>query len=191
MNNRFLIILFILFFKFSTFGQYGATFEPYGGRSATELYYEADEARMRKDYEKAFILLTQARSLDPNNNSVLNSLGYLYEKVFGNYNKAVEHYTRSANGGNTHAMLNLGRIYYEGKIVPQNYQEAIKWYHKAADYESGIAMYNLGYLYLMGKGTPKNKDMAIYWYKAAAAKGLPVAKEALEILEKGRYFFIF
>ncbi|NJL31594.1 MAG: SEL1-like repeat protein [Phycisphaerales bacterium] len=38
-------------------------------------------------------------------------------------------------------MVNLGRMYAEGKAVAQDYGEAVKWYRKAAD--SGDARGNV------------------------------------------------
>ncbi|MBD5280075.1 MAG: sel1 repeat family protein [Bacteroides sp.] len=148
---------------------------------------EAQKALHSGNYSKAISIWKKYEDSDI---SAQKHLGYVYETL-KDYDNALAYYVKSANGGNTHAMLNLARLYYTGDGVNKDYKEAIKWLRKAAEYDSGVAMYNLGYMYLKGKGTEKSTDTALRWYKAAAAKGHKGAQKAVDILSKDNYLLIF
>ena len=46
------------------------------------------------------------------------------------------------------------------------------------------AQYVLGYMYHYGQGVPRNEKEAIRWITAAAARGHPLAQEALKDLQQ-------
>jgi len=47
------------------------------------------------------------------------------------------------------------------------------------------AQYVLGYMYYYGLGVPRNEKEAIRWITTAAARGLPKAMRALQVLDMG------
>ena len=51
----------------------------------------------------------------------------------GDYQKAYRLWKRSAEKGSVRAEFNLGRMYYEGKGVPQDYMPAYAWFSAAAE----------------------------------------------------------
>ena len=64
--------------------------------------------------------------------------------IEGDYDAAVEYYTKSAELGDPHAHYNLGCMYYEGKCVEKDYGMAIYHWEKAAIVGHPEARYNLG-----------------------------------------------
>lgn len=180
-----IIICFLLASNVIVLAQFGATVTQ-GGPSYTENE-TAMKALHNGDYATAKAIWEKYADKDL---WAQNHLGYLYETQ-KDYNKALGYYLKSANKGNTHAMLNLARLYYKGQGVNQNYAEALRWLKIAASLDSAIAMYNLGYMYMKGQGTQKNIDEAKRWYKAAASKGDKKSQKALEILSKNQYWMIF
>ncbi|MGU5772349.1 SEL1-like repeat protein, partial [Aeromonas allosaccharophila] len=79
----------------------------------------------------------------------------------------------------------LGRIYYDGDVIPSNKEKAMFWFLKAAelkwsflaDAEQGHAESQcyIGKMYLYGQGVGKNPEKALYWYMKAATQGLAEA----------------
>ena len=74
----------------------------------------------------------------------------------------------------------LGRMYADGRGVPQNQQEAAKWYRKAAEKGVQDAQFRLGGLYERGEGVPADMEYAYAWYSVAAHIGNPKAEAALQ-----------
>ena len=180
-----LTLCFLFISYLLSLAQFGAQV---GEINTYEENVEARKAEQNGDYSKAKAIWEKQEARG--DISAQNHLGYLYETM-GDYDRAISYYLKAANSGNTHAMLNLARIYYTGKGVSRNYKEALKWFRKAAEYDSGVAMYNLGYMYLKGKGVEKSAESALRWYSAAAAKGHEDAQKAVEILSKNNFWFIF
>lgn len=103
---------------------------------------------------------------------------------------------------NIDAMLNLGVLYYSGRIGEQNYELAVKYYQMAYNYGSVIAAENLGYCYYYGRAVDVDYEKAYHYFIKAAmlgrteaiykigdmyAKGLYVEKDecfAFEMYEK-------
>ena len=54
--------------------------------------------------------------------------------------------------GLSEAQLNLGVMYYQGKVVSRDNKKAIEWMTKAAERGFVAAKYNLGKWYREGKG---------------------------------------
>lgn len=103
---------------------------------------------------------------------------------------------------NINAMLDLGALYYSGRIGEQNYELAVKYYQMAYNYGSVIAAENLGYCYYYGRAVDVDYEKAYHYFIKAAmlgrteaiykigdmyAKGLYVEKDecfAFEMYEK-------
>jgi TPR repeat protein len=65
-----------------------------------------------------------------------------------------------AEQGDAQAQCNLGKLYYEGKGVPQDYREALRWYRKAAKQGNEEAQFNLTGMYASGQGIPQGAQEA-------------------------------
>jgi len=53
--------------------------------------------------------------------------------------ETVKWYRERAEKGNTEAQLNLGKMYLQGRGVPQSNSEALKWLRRAADQNDLVA----------------------------------------------------
>jgi TPR repeat protein len=84
-----------------------------------------------------------------------------------------------AEQGDAKGQYELGRMYYQGKGVPQDYVEALRWYRKAADQGNAKAQYGLAYIYHEGKGVPRDPLVALDWFRKAADQGYARAQYAL------------
>jgi hypothetical protein len=76
---------------------------------------------------------------------------------------------RSAAGGYTDAMLDLGRMYDLGAGGVQNYEKAFYWYSRAAERNNVSAMNSLSSLYYCGDGVEQNYSRSLLWSRRAAA----------------------
>ena len=94
----------------------------------------------------------------------------LAEKAFkiGDRVTALNYSLKAAENGNVNAMVDCGRIYFEGIFgVEQNIDKALEWYKKAGELGSSAALNNIGYIYnTMGK-----HQEALIWYEKAANLG--------------------
>ena len=76
-----------------------------------------------------------------------------------------------AEQGDVDAQIALGKIYLNGKEVPQNYAEAEKWYRLAAEKGHISAQLVLGGLHYAGEGVLQNHAEAFKLYRCAAEQG--------------------
>lgn len=85
---------------------------------------------------------------------------------------ALQYYLKAAEKGNVDAMVDCGRIYFEGIFgVEKNLDKAIEWFKKAGELGSSAALNNVGFIY----GTMEKHQAAISWYEKAANLGDVVA----------------
>ena len=92
-----------------------------------------------------------------------------------------------ADQGDAVAQVNLGRIYHDGRGVPQDDTAAVRWFQLAADQGDAVAQVNLGRMYRDGRGVPQDDAAAVQWYRLAADQGLAVAQVNLgSMYEDGR-----
>ena len=89
----------------------------------------------------------------------------------------------AADRGDVRAQYDLGRMYKDGRGVPQDPAEAMKWFRKAAQQGDAQAQYDLGRMYEDGRGVPQDPAEAMKWYRKAAEQGDDSAHRALERLE--------
>ena len=98
----------------------------------------------------------------------------LAEKAFklGDRATALKYYLKAAENGNDDAMVDCGRIYFEGIFgVEKNVAKALEWFKKAGQLGNSAALNNIGYIY----STMENHKVAISWYEKAANLGDVVA----------------
>ncbi len=94
----------------------------------------------------------------------------LAERAFklGDRATALQYYLKAAKNGNVDAMIDCGRIYFEGIFgVEKNIDKAIEWFKKAGQLGNSAALNNIGYIY----GTMEKHQAAISWYEKAANLG--------------------
>lgn len=65
-----------------------------------------------------------------------------------------------ADKGDASGQLWLGKLYLEGKGVPQSDKDAAEWFTKAAEQGEPHAQFSLGMMYEMGKGVPHDQAKA-------------------------------
>ncbi len=92
---------------------------------------------------------------------------------------------RAAQGGNRHAMHNLGIALIEGKGGPKNAALAGQWFRRAADLGLVDSQYNLGALYEQGLGESQNAAEAYKWYLVAARTGDEEARKSAARVRAG------
>ena len=84
--------------------------------------------------------------------------------------EAVAWYHKAAEQGHVEAQHELGRMYHDGRGVPQDFAEAIAWYHKAAEQGQPQALWHLGDMHREGSGVPRDSVEAHKWYNLAASR---------------------
>ena len=72
---------------------------------------------------------------------------------------------------NPDAMLNLGSLYYTGRMGEQNYAEAVKYYKMAHEHGNLIASENLGYCYYYGRDVEVDYKAAYHYFIVPALAG--------------------
>lgn len=105
-------------------------------------------------------------------------LGILYERR-QDFAEAVKWYRMAAKQDEAAAQHSLGRMYADGRGVPQNNAEAVKWIRKAAVGGNVDALYDLGGMYANGRGVPEDDVQASLLYVMAAEEGHVPAQFAL------------
>lgn len=123
-------------------------------KSPQQMYNSALKLEKENKHEQAFLVYQTAAEKDHKESQ--NKLGCIYyeravknkESVFGsNYKEALKWFTKSAENGYFHGMINTGRCYLEAKGTSCDEEEAIKWFEKAARANHAIksdAYYYLG-----------------------------------------------
>jgi serine/threonine protein kinase len=96
--------------------------------------------------------------------------------------------SRSAELGNTTAMVELGEDYSTGEGVPQDENKALSWFRRAAEAGNSSGMLSLGGLYLLGiDGADPDEAEAAHWFQKAADRENPAAMYDLATMyESGR-----
>ena len=73
--------------------------------------------------------------------------------------------------GNSDAALNIGTLYYTGRVGEQNYSKALYYYDVAAKAGNRAAQENLGYCYYYGRDTEVDYEKAFHYYALGAFDG--------------------
>lgn len=87
------------------------------------------------------------------------------------YNYAYHYFYQAAQKGDPIAEDNLGKIYADGRGVPQDEASAVTWYTKAAQQHNPDAALNLGVAKLYGRGTDQSETEACQWFNVAKNEG--------------------
>jgi TPR repeat protein len=104
-----------------------------------------------------------------------------------NSNDARSSLERSANAGDTIAMVKLGFMYEKGNGGSQDLTEARRWYERAAAAGNTTGMRNMGVLYRDGIGVAKDPTEARKWFEKSAAAGNSDAMNSLALFYQTGY----
>ncbi|MDR1554838.1 MAG: sel1 repeat family protein [Campylobacteraceae bacterium] len=100
----------------------------------------------------------------------------------GDYEKAIELYTKSCDGKNPHSCNNLGILYEHSP--KQDYQKALKSYKKACNMDNALGCINLGFMHEDGKGIAKSSDKAFEYFNKACGLKSQLGCDNYERLKK-------
>jgi len=96
--------------------------------------------------------------------------------------RAVSLFQQAATRGDPRAMLELGKIYMDGKGVAPDMTQATNWFEKSANAGNASGMVYTGAMYAQGKGVPKSDQQAFSWYNKAATAGNAAGMDGLGLL---------
>lgn len=89
-----------------------------------------------------------------------------------NFAKAEKEFRAMADKGDAAGQFWLGKLYLEGKGVPQDNKQAASWFQKASDLGESHAQHSLGMMYEMGMGVPlDHKKAEELFAKSRAGRG--------------------
>jgi TPR repeat protein len=94
-----------------------------------------------------------------------------------NEEKAAELYQALMDEGSSYAVYALGRMYEEGRGVPQDKVQAVTYYSKSPNYCTAEQSCLVGEAMFGGDGVKQNDQGAFEWFQFAADKGSLRAKE--------------
>lgn len=123
--------------------------------------------------------------VDPNHARAHNNLGSVYEEQAiedgssESRRDMLKHYEAAASLNLPYAAMNLGRLHYEGRLVPQDLRKAYVYFTQAVDQGMTTVHFQLGMMHELGHGVPLTPSEAAYHYRMAALEG---HREALQRL---------
>lgn len=146
---------------------------------------EAGAALVEKNPEKAIEMFTKAA--DKGNAAANRLLAQIHEEGLGgqkkDLKKALEFYSKAANGRDPEALFRMGVASEQGwadpdskeVLVQPNAKNALDLYRLAAQNNDLRALYNVGVYYESGNVVDKDVDKAFELFKKAAESGVPQA----------------
>ena len=87
---------------------------------------------------------------------------------------------KAAEQGYASAQYDLGRMYNDGKGVPQDFSQAAHWFSQAAEQGHATAQHSLGDLLAKGHGAPQDLVSAHMWQNLAVASATPELRARYE-----------
>ncbi len=107
--------------------------------------------------------------------STLDNIGS--ERPYKTDSKTLLSYLKSAAAdGITQCELTLGKLYWNGLLVPQNWKLAVQWMQRAAQKGDPESQSGLGEAYFTGRGVTRDLVRAYFWFSLAAANQQYYAK---------------
>ncbi len=100
------------------------------------------------------------------------------------YKTALSEFQPLAKQGDARSQFYLGRMYNNGRGVPQNYKEAVKWWKLASEQGDANAQISLSSMYGGGRGVPKDFVRSHMWANLAASNGNESGIEGRELAAK-------
>jgi uncharacterized protein len=139
------------------------------------MYYRGKT--IPQDYKEAFKwyrLYTEQAEQGVVPKGVFLNMGLMSVKGQGvpqDCKEAEKWFRLAADGGQSSAQYELGKLYYDGTGVPQDYKEAVKWFRLSAEQENTNAQVFLGVVYSKGQGVPQDYVLAHMWANLGASYG--------------------
>ncbi|MFZ2955620.1 MAG: tetratricopeptide repeat protein [Candidatus Ozemobacteraceae bacterium] len=93
----------------------------------------------------------------------------------GRLSEAIIFYRQAAEAGIPEAEFAYGKLFFEGRGVPQNFSETARWYLRSAEHGFSPAQHAYGWMQLYGIGTSMNLPRAIVWLQKAVHHGYAFA----------------
>lgn len=93
--------------------------------------------------------------------------------------KGLKLVTDSATQGHVDAQVHLGKMFYEGKLLPCDPKASFEWFKAAAEQGHVEAQYQVGLAYDAGEGVDKERTQAAYWMEKSARSGNKKAQCAI------------
>jgi hypothetical protein len=102
--------------------------------------------------------------------------------------------TRAADAGEPHAQAALGRLHFEGKLIPRDPRAALRCFLAAAEAGHAQAQAWLGDVLLTGQDVLVDRETARRWYRKAAEQGhvgalLALSGQSAESSDEARDLF--
>ncbi len=168
-----LVILIILFAKFSYSNDYF---------NALELFNK------RKITESVKLFKNVADDLkNPKRSDAMYNLAIIFDNGFGisaDKTRALFYYEAASELSNMYAQYNLGWKYFNGENVNKDVIKAFQLYKAASDYGHPQAMYNLAHMYYSGTGTVKNLKLAYKMFLNAKISGVNESNYFIDKISK-------
>ena len=99
---------------------------------------------------------------------------------------SLETLTARADAGDSDAMFELGKRYYQADDGGTRHPDVRQWWFRAAELGHARAMFGLGALYARGHGVQQDHLRARHWWRRAADLGDAQAIHNLNVLGDAR-----
>lgn len=132
----------------------------------------AKKAFEEKNWAEGIAAAQKTDLMDP---WILFYMGYCYDFGLGvekDSAEAMKWYLKSAAGGDSDAMRNIGGLYQKGHGVEKDPKKAFEWFLKAAKAKNGRAADLTGDCYWNGTGVEVDFAAALKWYRLGAIMGV-------------------
>jgi len=171
--------------------------ENYDGQVCYRIAFILSQGKgVTKDTKFAEELYLQAISLFGDSPMDNYFQGVIYQDALAgagskDLDKAIYHFTRSADRHCSVAQIKLGICYRQGFGVPKDFEKAFSLFQEAADQGNPLGMSHLAYMYEAGLGVNGvDKNKAIELYRSAAEKNDVYAFERLKLLKNRERKFV-
>jgi TPR repeat protein len=91
--------------------------------------------------------------------------------MHGEYDLAMQEWSKKAAAGDAEAMNNIGILYNKGLGVAEDAAGAAGWYRKSAELGFANGQFNLANLLYNGNGVDRDLTQSAAWYHEAAQRG--------------------
>jgi len=157
-----------------------------GGSAAAYLYASQIMQQPQLTPQQAIVVEQYLlQSIQNHHPEAYYLLAYGYEDSLFGADKtglALTYFQRAAERFYPRAMLRLGSIYREGKLVPTDSQHANRWYLLCSKQGNSACAFNAGVMFDDGDGVPQNYENALRFFSFAAERGYAPAMNRLALL---------
>lgn len=165
-------------------------FKSAGDHNHAEALFSLAEMQINGSYGKVDIKLafeTCLKAAKLNLPQAQFNVGVMFEEGIGtnqSFQDSIFWYEKAANGGNKHALNNLGDIHLNGRGVPKNKDIAEHFFNIASDQGSDLANFNLAVIFGERQHDETSTLRSLTLFFMAALKGVKEAKHKLKQLNR-------